>query len=331
MNLRKFPVLLSVAALCVAGCSKNDDFKTLVEVKGGRAAVNLNYAADAAEVAAVIADADAQGVTHYLLKGEFAKLGIKRVGTSPDNPVGVVNPFRGTNAEVIDFSRVTGWPDVNIDEGTVVKGMPDNSFHDDGAIFGEPYYPRLKHVVFPSAVKGVGVNAFRGVLTLEKVTAPGFTLVGPVAFAHCESLPEVDFPNVKTVKFAAFMGCSSLSKVNLPNADIVEYESFLFCRALARLRLPAAVFIGQHCFWECGSLAELDLPDAVTVETPVFFNCGAMSLLKLTAPGELNMDGDLFSGAEDTKNCALVLNQNKRSEVRYKQWRGRTWKSIAFE
>ena len=69
------------------------------------------------EVRAAIDEALAAGITEFRFTGTFEQLGMSVTG-SPMDSSWIDNPFVGTAVEVVDFSGVTGWPEVDVD-GTV--------------------------------------------------------------------------------------------------------------------------------------------------------------------------------------------------------------------
>ncbi len=316
----------------LAGCSKEDSPAELITITDVRAVINLDRAADAAEVAASIVDADALGVTHYVLKGEFAKLGIKQDPASPVSGV-MLNPFRGTNVEFIDFRGVTDWPKVliKIDGKSVYyKGFPELSFEDAGAMIGDPYYPDLQYVLFPKEVVALGFRAFMFVGSLIKVSAPGVTVVDNMAFAACEALSEIDLPAITTIKASAFGYCTSLTHVYWPKVSSVEGSAFSDCHALSEVDLPKITVVDYNTFRNCSSLERINLPKVTKFGHLALDGCTSLALLKLTTSEVLEIGQFDFDDLQ-TEKCSLVLNSNKKGEVVGKKWRNLVWKSITFE
>ena len=285
-------------AICTVTVDSESEGKTIV--------LDLDSYKDADALKRAILIADAQGFTHYILKGEYSKWGY---GTYVDS-----NPFRYTKAEVIDFSGVTNWPWIYTTDYFNFQDMPGvpSSFFYETTYRGEDSgywdsndptklgFPNLRKVIFSDNVLVIGNSAFSGmgggvfICQVEEVLAPTAVYIGDRAFSH-SSLVSADFPNVLEIGSSAFADCSSLISADFPNVLKIDGDSFADCSSLTSLRLTA--------------------PGLITLYTSFY----------------------PFSSF-DSESCTLYLNKDKKiggsgspQVESEKSWGGRVWKEIIFE
>ena len=290
--------------------SKENSTGAFMEINDDEAIIYMNKAADAASVAKAIREADNKGVTKYVMKGAYEKLGFTYAAYN-----NVTNPFKNApNVEAIDFQGVTGWTEIS---EYVFTAYEEN--------LPVKYYTSLEQIILPDNVSEIGYKAFEGCSSLRSINLSNVTRIGSYAFRECAltslDLPNlielfegsfsgcplisVSLPNLKEIKFQTFSGCSSLKSINLPNVttiegsafdrctslvsvsfpkvEIIENSSvFANCTSLISVDLPAATIIGGRTFESCSSLTEINLPKAKFVGVSAFQSCSSLSYINLS-------------------------------------------------
>ena len=258
------------------------------------------------EVRAAIDEALAAGITEFRFTGTFEQLGMSVTG-SPMDSSWIDNPFVGTAVEVVDFSGVTGWPEVDVDgllnpDGQTATdgfiGIPAFAF--SGLLDGVHTFPELREVILPSEVEAIGSQAFWNNPKLERVVAPDVKYVGNQCFVYSSAFNSIELPEATTVYTYAFRG-TALSSISLPKVTEIYYGLFMDC-PLTKLELTAA---GDFTIHE-DPLAAFGFGDVV-------FNFA-------------------------TESCELVLNADKHYEsgtaspkaASATNWFDTEWGSIAF-
>lgn len=312
---------------------------SIIEVEDGQATVQLDGGSQE-ELAEAISKTAQEGVTRFVLVGDYSGLG--RWTT---------NIFNGIKAEVIDFSGVTGWP-VNEDG---LASVDANAFY----TYKGPDFTGIQKVVLPEEVQAIGGYAFYKCTGLKSVIAPGVQVVDQGAFSGCSSLTEVempdirkvgvvafsscsqltevnmlelteigrsgfsytsltkvDFPNVTTVGGAAFSTCEQLTEANLPKAtnlgEIADEEAtsrteasaFGFCSKLEKVSLPEVRTVGDMAFNGCKALKEIELPEATEIGLSALMNCS--SLVSVRLPKATYFARDVFTGCEALSQLYLL-------------------------
>ena len=257
------------------------------------------------EVRAAIDEALAAGITEFRFTGTFEQLGMSVTG-SPMDSSWIDNPFVGTAVEVVDFSGVTGWPEVDVD-GLLIGGQTATdgfigipAFAFSGLLDGVHTFPELREVILPSEVEAIGSQAFWNNPKLERVVAPDVKYVGNQCFVYSSAFNSIELPEATTVYTYAFRG-TALTSISLPKVTEIYYGLFMDC-PLTKLELTAA---GDFTIHE-DPLAALGFGDVV-------FNFA-------------------------TESCELVLNADKHYEsgtaspkaASATNWFDTEWGSIAF-
>lgn len=262
----------------------------------------------AEEVRTAIDEYLAEGATEFRFIGEFEKLGIA-TDASPLDSSWIDNPFIGTNVEAIDFSGVTGWPEVDVDglmdaywqtslDG--VYGLPAFAF--SGILDGNSTFPELRELIFPDEVKALGSQALWNNPKLENVVCPGVESIGNQCFSFCTSLTGIDLPEATAIYTYAFRG-SGITSISLPKVNQIYYGLFNECQ-MSRIELTAGgdIVINEHPFSAIPGMGEK------------VFNF-------------------------DTGSCELVLNADKHYQTgtaspqasSATNWADTEWKSISFD
>lgn len=195
------------------------------------------------EVRAAIDEALAAGITEFRFTGTFEQLGMSVTG-SPMDSSWIDNPFVGTAVEVVDFSGVTGWPEVDVDgllnDGQTATdgfiGIPAFAF--SGLLDGVHTFPELREVILPSEVEAIGSQAFWNNPKLERVVAPDVKYVGNQCFVYSSAFNSIELPEATTVYTYAFRG-TALTSISLPKVTEIYYGLFMDC-PLTKLELTAA-------------------------------------------------------------------------------------------
>ena len=195
------------------------------------------------EVRAAIDEALAAGITEFRFTGTFEQLGMSVTG-SPMDSSWIDNPFVGTAVEVVDFSGVTGWPEVDVD-GLLIGGQTATdgfigipAFAFSGLLDGVHTFPELREVILPSEVEAIGSQAFWNNPKLERVVAPDVKYVGNQCFVYSSAFNSIELPEATTVYTYAFRG-TALTSISLPKVTEIYYGLFMDC-PLTKLELTAA-------------------------------------------------------------------------------------------
>lgn len=257
------------------------------------------------EVRAAIDEALAAGITEFRFTGTFEQLGMSVTG-SPMDSSWIDNPFVGTAVEVVDFSGVTGWPEVDVD-GLLIGGQTATdgfigipAFAFSGLLDGVHTFPELREVILPSEVEAIGSQAFWNNPKLERVVAPDVKYVGNQCFVYSSAFNSIELPEATTVYTYAFRG-TALTSISLPKVTEIYYGLFMDC-PLTELELTAA-----------GDFTIHEVPLAAFGFGDVVFNFA-------------------------TESCELVLNADKHYEsgtaspkaASATNWFDTEWGSIAF-
>ncbi len=162
--------------------------------------------------------------------------------------------------------------------------FPSNVKYIGGAFDGNQ---KIKSVVIPGTVKGIGAYAFRntklltditlmdgieelgknsfyGALSISSIIIPGSVKkIDDFAFCICQKLTTVDMKNgVKEIGSAVFKSCSNLSSVKL-SETLETIGNYAFSRdtALKELKIPDSVkTIGEAALYQCSNIKSLYLP-----------------------------------------------------------------------
>ena len=151
----------------------------------------------------------------------------------------------------------------------------------------------------PTSVTGarvtqVGKGAFRGCISLERVSFPALTTIDDDAFYACARLESITLSNVSSLGRNAFQGCENLRNVSMPSVESIPNGAFLNCRALTSLSLPRAKTIGQGAFESNSSLTTVSLPAATIVDSRAFYR--ASSLAEISLPSVTEIRSEAFAG-----------------------------------
>ena len=157
----------------------------------------------------------------------------------------------------------------------------------------------LEKITIPDSVTSFGDYAFRSTTSLSEIHIPRGVTVIPYGCFHNSSLREVILPEgVTTIERYAFNDCSDLERVVLPESlTSVASEVFTYCSSLQEINWPSGVKnIGWHQF-RGTALTEFTIPVTVElVESYAFMDC--VQLEKLVVEGR----DTVFHGAQILDN-----------------------------
>lgn len=240
--------------------------------------LNLDACEDKEVVKQEIDKADKQGVKHYVLKGNFAKLGLTAGYDDSSSMEGVYNPFMHTKVETIDFTKTRNFPTVKftdiVDHHKTTTGIPRKAFI-------SPYsgvYPELRKVILPDEVRGIGYAAFSGCTKLENIVMNNVDIIGKSSFAGC-NLSALNAPNCTIIEGFAFGGFSFTS-LYLPNVKIIGELCFFEEKNLESIILPKVEEILSSAFEDCDNLTTLEMPVVKSV-SDAFSGCDKLTSLDL--------------------------------------------------
>lgn len=171
-----------------------------VTIDGNKATVQLD-GATTEEMAKAVKEAAEAGVTEFVLYGDYIAIGYYSS-----------NIFNGIETELIDFSKVTGWP---VDEDGLAK-LPDNLFYN----YKNVDFSGIKEVILPNEIQSIGLRAFYSCKNLRRIEAPGIRKLANQVFQSCTQLAEVNMPELIEIGRSCFSS-SALTKVNFPKVTTV--------------------------------------------------------------------------------------------------------------
>ena len=161
--------------------------------------------------------------------------------------------------------------------------------------------PRIKKVVMPSVVVGIGQYAFMDCVSLTDVSIS--SSVGNVekgAFAR-SGLTGVSLPSsVRVIAESAFEDCASLTAVAFNSGlETIDRYAFRNCVALSSIALSASVTsIGEEAFSGCSSARTLTVRQNVTsVGAKAFSGCVMLNRINWDSFIQPNINSKLFENA----------------------------------
>ena len=185
-------------------------------------------------------------------------------------------------------------------------------------------YSKITSISYPSSLRTIGDNAFKGCTGLTVLSFPNYVTVGHNAFANCTGLKKITIPEyVGTYYQDSFTGCTSveeliwnnidfywadgssaqmipatnITKVTFGNTVKIIPAGILKNSKISSVTLPASVTtIGASAFENCSLLSAVVLPKSVaTIGDYAFRSC--TGLTSLTIPENLTSIGtNAFSG-----------------------------------
>lgn len=335
----------------VFSCTKSD-ISSFMTVTGERAEIDLDKVSSAGDVHDAVVSGTESGVKYYYLKGDYSKLGIDGPGS---------NPFAGSTAETVDFSRVVNWDDVymyNEDSNSMTKrgkGMKGASFRcqypfveyafledvklpDNFSVISEGLFSGCVSLLSVEAneVHLIGTQAFENCFMLRDLTLPKVDTVFSMAFDNCRELKELELPSLTFARKGAFQNCA-ITKAVFPNLRTIEDQGcFLLCDRLEYVDLPCLECLPSRTFSECPKISEIRLCSVKTIGMSVLpGNHGDIDLY-LTVEGDMDVDKNAFIG--DLSTVTLILNKDKmpgggaspEADPETGTWAGVQWKEIRF-
>ena len=201
-----------------------------------------------------------------------------------DNLEAAVCPFCNTPyivEKAVNNYNITN--NVNVGAGAVVNviGEKDDGFK---IVAGKliSYNGVSTDVVIPDTVNVIGIEAFKGLTGLKRITIPNsVTSIGESAFAFCTGLTSITIPNsVNKIGSRVFESCTGLTSITIPNS-VTEIPGMTFheCTGLTSIIIPDSVtYIGVFAFEGCTGLTSITIPDSVTkIEFRAFNGCTCLT------------------------------------------------------
>lgn len=171
----------------------------------------------------------------------------------------------------------------------------------------------------------IGVAAFKGCTSLERIGFPSLKSMGSHAFSECRSLRLFHFPmGVKEIPFGAFRGCTALKKVDLFDGTLsIGAWAFFDCTSLETVHAKGVLSVGKHAFHGCENLSIVHLPSIVKLGDRAFDGCTALEAVSL--------GGSSSSAAICSGDSQGELTETMEPEQDALEMEGRTEKTSAQE
>ena len=141
------------------------------------------------------------------------------------------------------------------------------------------------HLVVPSSVTNIGMQALRNCTTLKTITLPDtITKFDGHAFKGCTNLESINIPdNLKMITNEAFYGCTNLKNVYIgPNCKITAIcnSAFYKCTNLTYINVPSTVTSIEDSAFGYSGITEITLPNAlVEIENSAFQYCSQLQVV----------------------------------------------------
>ena len=129
----------------------------------------------------------------------------------------------------------------------------------------------------PGYLETIGVSAFEGCESIEKVTLPDTVAdktvtgadgaasvrygLGEAAFKNCTGIVDLTLSGVETISKSAFENCISLLSVKFANGNkVIGVSAFRNCCLLSEVRFSSSVNkICENAFASCSRLTYVDI------------------------------------------------------------------------
>ena len=154
----------------------------------------------------------------------------------------------------------------------------------------------LASVNFGDKLETVGVSAFSGA-AIEELTLPeGVKSVGHSAFSSNKALVSVTLPaSLTELCDRVFFSCSALESINLDNVKSIGVGAFYDCVSIREVKLPAVTTkIDDYAFYNCSGLGSFEIPENSALELigeSAFRGCTALRDMYLDRAGGLKSIG----------------------------------------
>lgn len=186
-------------------------------------------------------------------------------------------------------------------ELTSEVNLPENAFHMNATIGGNPTCYYVENVILPDTLVRIGDRAFENMENLKNVTIPNsVTTIGEYAFSGCKSLTSVTVPDsVTTISEDAFSYCESLKTVVIPNSVTTIGDTILSRCPIESLTVP---FIGEtkdgedkdisylladgNGSWNYPTLKSLTITNDTSIGKNALRNCNNLESLSVPFIGE---------------------------------------------
>lgn len=150
-----------------------------------------------------------------------------------------------------------------------MKEIPDNLFLQNQTI---------RAIVFNGGIEKIGVKAFAGCTSLERVVIKNVGTIGEGAFTQCNMLKTIEIDGVGTIEKGAFYNCPSVTDITISNITEMEENIFAENYSLVNLTIGEGVAtIGIEAFYKCTALKTLNIgASVVTIDEFAFAECTSL-------------------------------------------------------
>ena len=166
-------------------------------------------------------------------------------------------------------------------------------------------------VTIPNGVKDIGVEAFSGCTSLERVDIPtSVTNICDWAFEDCSAMKSVVIPDgVVRIGERVFYGCSSLENVSIPDSVVsIGSDPFMDCsdNLFDKTSISGVVLVDGWIVGYTDEIQkELEFARARGVVDYAFSGCNTVETVKI--PGDISAVPDgLFSGCKSLKSVEIA-------------------------
>lgn len=138
-------------------------------------------------------------------------------------------------------------------------------------------------IILPHTLKEIAAGTFSDCTNITKIELPdSVETIGINAFYGCRTLERINLNGVKTISNSAFQYCTKLKEVKLPKVDIINNSTFYGCQGMESLLLGENVrSIDYNAFYDCRNLSEITClsPIAPTINTYAFSSISSQGTL----------------------------------------------------
>lgn len=171
---------------------------------------------------------------------------------------------------------------------------------------------KIKNVIMPECITGIGRNAFNSCHNLETVIAPGVENIEHYVFYNCENLKYVQFNQNLTLGDEDFMNCTSLTDYSpFDNLEIIPTRCFANC-GFKEIKTTTCKEIGKQGFQGCINLKSIEMPNVTTIGDKAFRDCSSLEKVNLpswyTLTGFYVFDNTAIKNIQlNTEGCAAMF------------------------
>lgn len=135
----------------------------------------------------------------------------------------------------------------------------------------------------PSGLTRIGSNAYRGCLSLGKISIPStVTEIGSRAFDNCRTFTSLVLPEgLRKIEEACFSNCQALTSINVPSSlEEIQSRAFINCYGISDLDFSSSSLnkIEESAFYGCSGLSSVKFPSTLKeIGSHAFESCPKLS------------------------------------------------------